>query len=327
VTESPAAIALFGPTAVGKTDVAIALADLLRARGARPVAVSADAYQLYQGLDVLVAKPDAEQLAQLEHRLVSVEPLTSEFSVAQFAERAHAEIDSLLEVGCTPIVVGGTGLYLRAALADLDLRPPPSAGLREQLERELAELGPEAMHGRLPAEVAAGVHPNDRKRIVRALELERMGSRAYDDSEQLWSTQLRHETALFGLLMERELLDARIAERVPRMLSGGAMEEVERALLEGVSRTARKAIGFAEIEALLGGEAEPAQVAERIERRHRQYARRQLTWMRKLAGVELLDRSGLDARQTAQAIVERLDRVPGPWGSASRSGRHSATTT
>ncbi len=323
----PPAIAIFGPTAVGKTEVAIALAELLRERGGRPVAVSADAYQLYRGLDVLVAKPSDEQLARLEHRLVSMEPLTSEFSVAQFAERAQAEIDALLEAGQVPIVVGGTGLYLRAALSDLDLRPAPDVGLREQIEREMAELGHEALHAQLPGEVAAGVHPNDRKRIVRALELERMGSRAHERSEQLWSRQLRHETALFGLVMDRERLDARIAERVPRMLAGGAVEEVEQALVDGASRTARKAIGFAEIAAQLRGEAEPAQVAERIERRHRQYARRQLTWMRKLADVQLVDRSGDDEQRTAEAILERLDRVPGPWGFASRSGRHSATTT
>jgi tRNA dimethylallyltransferase len=320
-------LAIFGPTGVGKTEVALELADLLRERGEDPAAVSADAYQVYEGLAELVAKPGGAELERLEHRLVSVVPVEQEFSVAQFAARAHEEIDALLKAGRRPIVVGGTGLYLRAALTELDLKPPPGTGLREQIECELSELGVEALHSRLPRELARTVHPNDRKRIVRALELERMGERAYDRSDQLWSAQLRRPAALFGIVMERELLDKRLADRVERMLAGGAVEEVENALERGASRTARKAIGFEELIAHLRGEAGLDEVAERITRRHRQYVRRQLTWMRKLAGIELVDRTSSDARATATAILERLDRVSAPWDSDSRSGRRSATTT
>jgi tRNA dimethylallyltransferase len=240
-------------------------------------------------------------------------PVSEEFSVAQFAERAHREIDTLLEAGRPPLVVGGAGLYVRAALTDLELKPPPSAGLRQELDSELAELGPEAMHSRLPAEVARGVHPRDRKRIVRALELERMGERSHANAEQLWSRDLCRPAALFGIVMDRESLGEQIAERVRSMLSEGAVEEVELALERGVSRTARKAIGFKEIEAYLQGGVSLEEVAERIERRQRQYVRRQLTWMRKLPGVETIDRTGLEGPQAAQAIVERLDSLPPPW--------------
>jgi tRNA dimethylallyltransferase len=320
-------VAIFGPTGVGKTEVAIELADLLRDRGEDPIAVSADAYQVYEGLDVLVAKPGDAELARLEHRLVSIVPVEQEFSVAQFSSHAHEEIDASVAAGRRPIVVGGTGLYLRAALTELELKPPPEAGLRERIERELSELGLEALHSRLPRELAHTVHPKDRKRIVRALELERMGERAHDRSDQLWSAQLRRPAALFGVVMERELLDERLAERVDRMLAAGAVEEVESALERGASRTARKAIGFEELSAHLRGQASLDEVAERITRRHRQYVRRQLTWMRKLADVELVDRTSSDTRSTANAIFERLDRVSAPWDSASRSGRRSATTT
>ena len=303
-------IAIIGPTAVGKTAVALELADLLRARGNDPVAVSADAFQVYEGLDVLTAKPDAEENDRLEHRLVSTVPVNVEYSVAEFADSAHAEIDALLAAGRTPLVVGGTGLYMRAALTELDLKPRADPELRAEIERDLDELGAEALHARLPAEVASAVHPSDRKRIVRALELEQMGEAIHDRSDQLWSGDLRHPTVLFGLVIEREILDQRIDARVVRMLDQGVLDEVELALEREASRTARKAIGFAEIAALVHGDATREAVAERIARRHRQYGKRQLTWMRKVAGIEIVDRTELNDAETAAMLAERLDSLP-----------------
>lgn len=299
-------VAIFGPTAVGKTEIALELAELLRERGEQPVAVSADAFQVYEGLDTLSAKPSAAQLERLEHRLVSCVPVDRSFSVAEFAERAHAEVDGLLAQGCRPIIVGGTGLYLRAALTDLELKPPPDPGLREQIEQELVELGLEALHSQLPTDAGGAIHPNDRKRIVRALELERMGEEPYTTSDQLWSTELRKPAVLFGVVMDREALAERISQRVDEKHLAGFAGEVEAALERGVSRTARKAIGFKEAEAVLNGEISREMAAEQIKRRHHQYARRQLTWMRKLAGVELIDRTNLDARQAATSMLQRL---------------------
>jgi tRNA dimethylallyltransferase len=293
-------IAIFGPTGVGKTEIAVELAGLLRERGEDPVAVSADAIAVYEGLDVLSAKPEA---GRLEHRLVSCVPIDREFSAGQFAALAHEEIDSLLAEGKTPIVVGGTGLYLRASLTDLDLRPPPERGLRAELERELAQVGPSAMHERLSPATAATVHPNDRKRIVRALELELAGSGPHTGSEQLWSEELRRPAELFGITMDRDELNRRLAARVDEMLRGGAVEEVETALERGASRTARKALGFREIEAYLAGEAGLDEARDRIVRGHRAYVRRQLTWMRKVGGVEVIDRTGLPAREVAERIA------------------------
>jgi tRNA dimethylallyltransferase len=299
----PPVLAIFGPTGVGKTEIAIELAERLRERGATPVAVSADAIAVYEGLDVLAAKPAPEQLARLEHRLVSRVHVEQEFSAGRFAELAHAEIDRLLADGSTPIVVGGTGLYLRAALTELELRPAPDRALRERLERELTEVGPVALHGRLSAATAATVHPRDRKRIVRALELELMGTPPHRASDQLWSHELRRPTALFGIVMEREVIAKRIRERVRRMLASGAIEEVERALERGASRTARKALGFKEIEAYLGGEATADELRERIERGHVAYAKRQLTWMRKLADVDVIDRTRVQPGAVADRIA------------------------
>jgi tRNA dimethylallyltransferase len=301
-----AIVALFGPTGVGKTAVAVELAHLLRERGEHPVAVSADALQVYEDLDVLAAKPSAHDLDRLEHRMLSIVPIDRTFSVAEFSERAHREIDAIADEGGRPIVVGGTGLYLRAALTELELKPPADPELRNQIERELEAIGSLALHGQLSPRTAESIHPNDRKRIVRALELERMGSRPYETSAQLWSEELRRPASLFGIVMERDPLEARIAERVRRMLESGALAEVELAIERGVSSTAAKAIGVEELAAHLRGEATLEEAAARIERRSNRYAKRQLTWMKKMRGVQLIDRTGTSDAEVAAQLLERL---------------------
>jgi tRNA dimethylallyltransferase len=292
-------IALFGPTGVGKTDVAIALAQRLRDVGESPVAVSADALQVYSGLEILTGAADAAQRAQLEHRLLSFLPVDATFSAGQYAELAHAEIDGLLAEGRRPIVVGGTGLYLRAALTELSLRPMPAEGVRERWIAELEARGPAALHAVLARRApwaAETIEPSDRQRIVRALELYDSGELEPPTGEsELWTADTRRRTLLVGLVMDRALLYAQIDARVDRMLADGALEEVRRAQSAGVSATARKALGFEE---LLSGDV------EQMKRRTRNYARRQLTWMRKLAGVTVIDRTGRAAGGIADEIFD-----------------------
>lgn len=291
-------LALFGPTGVGKTAVALALAESLCGRGADPVAISADALQVYEGLELLTGAATAAERARLEHRLVSFVPLSSTFSAGEFAARAHQEIDSALAAGRRPILVGGTGLYLRAALTDLDLRPPPPPELRERLRTELADEGPEALHARLAATApwaAEGIDPGDSSRIVRALELHELGElRPREGPSQLWTSEMRVPTVLAGLTMEREELDRRIDQRVDGMLSAGVREEVERAA-SVASATARKALGF---EHLLAGDVDA------MKRDTRRYARRQLTWMRKLSDVRLIDVTGRAPADVAREILQ-----------------------
>ena len=290
-------IALFGPTGVGKTEVAIALADRLRERGERPVAVSADALQVYRGLEILTGVPSRAQRARLEHRLISFLPVDARFSVAEYADRAHAEIDALLADGATPIVVGGTGLYLRAALAELELRPPPPPGVRERLEADLDARGPEALHADLARAApwaAESIEPRDRHRIVRSLELLAQGALTQPTGpNRLWTTDTRHPTRLVGLTRDRDELYRRIDERVDAMVATGAQDEVRRAAAAGASETAHVALGFDE---LLSGDVD----AMKLRTRH--YARRQLTWMRKLPGVELVDVDGRSPEDVAAAI-------------------------
>lgn len=299
-------LALFGPTGVGKTAVAVALAGRLRERGEDPVAVSADALQVYIGLETLTGVASAAERAQLEHRLISFLPLDATFSVGQYAELAHAEIDDLLAAGRRPIVVGGTGLYLRAALTELNLRPPPPEGVRERWMLELERSGARALHARLQERApwaAATIDPHDRQRVVRALELSDLGElEPPEGPSQLWSQHMRHATLLIGLTVEREALYAATDGRVDAMLAAGVREEVRRAHAAGASETARKALGFEE---LLAGDAEA------MKRHTRNYAKRQLTWMRKLAGVDVIDVTGRTPDAVAGEIIEDLDSAAG----------------
>lgn len=303
-------LALFGPTAVGKTGVAIAVAELLRERGEDPVAVNCDSIQVYRGLEVLSGAATAAERERLEHRLLSFIEPAEEFSAGRYAEAAHREIDSLLDRGRRPILVGGTGLYLRAALSDLDLRPPVAPEIREEVERELGERGPQALHAELDPELAVGVDPNDRKRVARLTELARAGIEPAADAEGIWTATLRRPTLLVGLTMDRGELAQRIDRRVEEMIVAGAAEEARAALEAGPSRTARAALGFEQLVADVDG-APSAEAIDSLKAAHRAYARRQLTWMRRMEGVELIDRTGRSDDEIAAEIVARLDRVGG----------------
>ncbi len=291
-------VAIFGPTGVGKTAVALKLAELLSPEGRRVVAVSADALQVYEGLEILTGVATAAEQRRLEHRLVSFVALSDTFSAGRYAALAHAEIDALVAEGSLPVVVGGTGLYLRAALAKLDLKPPPERGVRERLAAELGARGSAALHTDLSSyapELAATIEPNDSQRIVRALELARQGhTAARTGPSQLWTAEMRHPTLLAGLTMERADLYARINARVDAMLASGVREEVAAAARCHPSATARRAVGFSE---LLDGDVAA------MKQRSRNYARRQLTWMRKLPGVHLIDLSRRTPEQAAGEIA------------------------
>ncbi len=291
-------VAIFGPTAVGKTGVAIGLAEVLRERGEEPVAISCDSIQIYRGLEVLSGAATEEERQRLEHRMLGVANLHEEYSVGRYAGDAHHHIDRLLARGQRPLVVGGTGLYLRAALSELELRPQVPAEIRAEVEADLAARGPEALHAELPDELASGVHPNDQRRVSRLTELRRLGIAPHGSSDGLWTARTRHPTRLLGLVADSEEMRTRIDRRVDAIVANGAASEVVRAAGAGASRTAQAAIGFKE---LLAGDV-PA-----MKRAQWAYARRQLTWMRRMRGVELVDRTGLDDVAVAQRLCNMID--------------------
>jgi tRNA dimethylallyltransferase len=247
---------------------------------------------------VLSGAATAAERERLEHRLIGLVGIQEEFTAGRFARLAHAEIDGLLAEGRRPILVGGTGLYMRAALSELDMRPAVPSEVRATVEAELAERGPAALHAELAPEFASGVHPNDRKRIARLTELARLGIAAHPSAERLWSEALRVPTTLVGLTMEPDALRTRIEARVDGMVEAGAREDAFSADAGGASRTARAAIGFKE---LLVGDV------EEMKRAQWRFARRQLTWMRRMEDVHAIDRTGRPDADVAAEIAALLD--------------------
>jgi tRNA dimethylallyltransferase len=288
-------VAIFGPTASGKTAVAEELARRIPAE-----LVSADAMQVYRGLPVLTNQSEASI------RLVGYLGLDEESSVAEYERLAHEAVDEILAAGRTPVVAGGTGLYLRAALAELKLPPPPPPGARERLERLYDEEGAEHAHALLaerdPA-AAAAVHPNDRRRVVRALELAEAGSSLRLGRDRLWSGETRHPTRIFGLDVPAEELARRIEARTRAMFERGVEEEVARALSAPISATARTIHGLQDIAELPREEAIEALVA-----RTRRYAAYQRKWMRRIPGIVLVD-ANRAAADVAAEIVDELGSV------------------
>ena len=301
-------VAIFGPTASGKTAVAEALADRIPAR-----LISADAMQVYRGVPILTNQSERPT------ELVDIWELDHEASVGEYAELAHRSVDGALAEGVTPIVVGGTGLYLRAALVDLDVPPAPAPGARERWEREYDALGPEAAHEQLAEQdpgAAARIHPNDRRRVVRALELAEAGASLAPSEGRLWSEDARHPTLVFGLDVAKDELDRRIEERTRAMLERGAADEARRALSGPISATARTIHGLRELAELPREEAFDALV-----RRTRRYAAYQRKWMRRIPGLVSLP-AGRPPGEVADAILEVAragQRLPA--GPARRAGR------
>jgi tRNA dimethylallyltransferase len=265
-------LAIFGPTASGKSAVAEAIADRTPAE-----IVSADAMQAYRGLPIVTNQPDRPT------RLVAIWPLDHEGSVAEYAELAHAAVDEILATERLPIVAGGTGLYLRAALAELDVPPAPPPGTRERWAAVYDDDGAEAAHRALAAvdpAAAAAVHPNDRRRVVRALELAEAGASLRPPDSRLWTEDTRHSTLIVGLDLPAETLAARIDERTRAMAERGAADEARGALAGPLSTTARKVMGLEEFGTLPLDEA-----IESVTRRTRQYAAYQRKWLRRIPGV------------------------------------------
>jgi tRNA dimethylallyltransferase len=294
-------IGLFGPTASGKSDVAAAVTELIPAE-----VVSADAMQVYDGLPILTNRSPHPE------RLVGIWPLSHVASVGEYAPLAHAAVDEILLAGTAPLVVGGTGLYFRAALAELELPPAPEPGARERWERLYDEVGPDAAHNRLrelDAAAATRIHPNDRRRVVRALELAQEGHSLVPRREALFGGAWRHPTLLVGLDVPTPELDRRIAERTRRMFDAGVEEEVRNALLAEQSTTARKIIGLREVATLPREEAIEALIV-----RTRRYAAYQRKWLRRLEGLVIVaaDRPPEETAAEIVALARTREHLPRP---------------
>ena len=302
-------IAMFGPTASGKSAVAEEIARRIPAE-----LVSADSMQVYRGLPILTNQ------SEFPARLVAIWDLDHEASVGKYQELAHAAIDEILASGRTPVVVGGTGLYLRAALAELRLPPAAAPGTRKRLERLYDRFGAERTHELLAERdpgAAAAVHPNDRRRVVRALELVEAGSSLRPSQDRLWAGETRHPTLIAGFELPREELRRRIAERAREMFERGVEEEVHAALARPISDTARHVLGLREL-----AELPRDQALEALITRTRRYAAYQSRWMRRIPGIVSLN-ADRPPGELADAILEMArsrERLPARGaGGAGRS--------
>jgi tRNA dimethylallyltransferase len=282
-------VAIFGPTASGKSAVAEELAGRLGTE-----IVSSDALQVYRGLRILTNQPASPT------RLVAIRDVSDTMSVGEYAALAHDEIDELVAAHGTAVVAGGTGLYLRAALVDLAIPPAVDAALRGEVEAGY-DADRDGTYERLrmldPA-AAAAVHPNDRRRVVRALELAEVGSSLAPSIDRLWSEELRRPTLVVGLEVPPDRLEDRIAARTDEMIERGVVDEARTAMQGSPSGTAAKALGLEELATLPLHEAR-----DRILERTRRYAAYQRKWMRRIPGIALID-ADRSPEQVADAILD-----------------------
>lgn len=301
-------VAIFGPTASGKSAVAVALAQAIDGE-----IVSADSMQIYRGLERLTNQPSTGEQGGIPHHLIGhVEPTVS-YDVARFATDAHTVIDAIIARDRTPIVVGGSGLYLRASLAEVTFPPHVDPDERARIAAEVERLGPVDAHAwliREDAEAAARIAPADTRRVVRALELASVGkSLAPTGDDQLWTQTTRLPTRIFALRIDRARVHAQINARTTGLLDNGGIAEVERLLEQptALSTTAARAHGVADVARLLAGEIDRDECQRLLSVRTRQYAKRQDTWLRKLPNTEPIDANRPIAAIAAD-IEEQLRR-------------------
>lgn len=277
----PKILVIVGPTASGKTRMAVELAQ--RHNGE---VISADSMQIYRTMDIGTAKPTQEEMGGIPHHMIDVADPEEDFSVARYVEMAARCVDDVLERGKLPIVAGGTGLYIDSLLSGRTFAPfSPDSALRGELERELAEKGGQAMLealAQVDPEAAQRLHPNDHKRIIRALEVYRStGKTITQHNRETQAIPPRYNALTIGLaFQDRQAMWRRIDQRVDEMVAAGLEDEVRRLLTSGISPkcTAMQAIGYKEFTQALSGEMTWQEAADVVKLRSRQYAKRQLTW-------------------------------------------------
>jgi len=293
-------VAVVGPTATGKTTLAVALAHRLDGE-----VVNADSMQLYRGMDIGTAKPDAAERDGVPHHLLDIWHVRQPASVAEYRRLARAEIDRLRATGVVPLLVGGSGLYIRAVLDELDF-PGTDPALRTRLEAELAEAGAPALHARLARvdpDAAAAVLPSNGRRIVRALEVVELTGGPF--RAQLPEPRPHYPAVVIGLDRESIELDQRVARRVDRMWARGLVAEVEALAADGLREgaTAPRALGYAQVLAQLDGELTADEARERTVSATRRFVRRQRSWFRRDPAVTWLDAGRPDLLDTAAALI------------------------
>jgi tRNA dimethylallyltransferase len=297
---APPVVAVVGPTATGKTALAVALAHRLGGE-----VVNADSMQLYRGMDIGTAKPDLAERNGVPHHLLDLWHVREAASVAEYRRLARAQIDRLRAAGTVPLLVGGSGLYVRAVLDELDF-PGTDAALRGRLEEELAAVGPAALHARLAAldpAAAEAVLPSNGRRIVRALEVIELTGGPF--RAQLPDPRPHYPAVAVGLDREPAVLDERVAARVDRMWAAGFVDEVAALAADGLREgpTASRALGYAQVLAQFDGALTPDEARERTIGTTRRFVRRQRSWFRRDATISWFDAGRPDLVDAVTAVI------------------------
>jgi len=304
-----ALLAIVGPTATGKSEVGLLLAERLGGE-----IVSADSMQVYRGMDIGTAKPTAEERARAPHHLIDIVDPDEKFSVAEYRARAEAGLAAVWKRGKQPILVGGSGLYVRAVLEEMDFAmTPPDGELRRRLTEEARSKGTRVLHewlSEVDPETAARIHPNDEKRIIRALEVCESTGRPMARPQQLDRRKaMRYNARQFGLSLPREELYLRVEARVDRMLDGGLVEEVKGLIDRGYGKdlVSMKGLGYAQLAEYVRGEWSLEEAVRRLKRDTRRFAKRQLTWFGADPRIKWIDAAPGEPARAAEAIRERWE--------------------
>ena len=298
-------LCLLGPTAVGKTEIAIQLAQHLNAE-----IVSVDSRQIYKQMDIGTAKPTPEEQQAARHHFIDCVDISQPFSVADYQSLADTAIADIQHRGKQVILVGGAGLYFRAIVDGLFEGPDADTALRDRLEQEAAQHGVDVLHERLRAcdpASAERIHPNNLVRVIRALEVYELTGTPMSEHQQQWHQEnQRYPFTAFCLTMPRALLYRRIERRVDVMLANGLIAEVESLLAAGYARdsVALRSFGYKELIAYLDGEYTYLEAVEQLKRNTRRFAKRQLTWFRKDTRIEWVDRNS-----TPNIVAHLLEKI------------------
>lgn len=293
-------LCILGPTAVGKTEIAIEVAQHLNAE-----IVSVDSRQIYREMDIGTAKPTREEQLAARHHLIDCVDIADSFSVATYQSLADAAIRNIHNRDKRVMLVGGSGLYFRAIVDGLFEGPSADAAIRKRLHQEAAHQGVEALHTRLracDAASAARIHPNNLVKVIRALEVYELTGTPISQLQQQWNNKPRHPFIAFGLSMPREQLYRRIEQRVDAMLADGLIEEVEQLLARGYSRNAiaLQSFGYKEFIVYLDGNCTLDEAIAQLKQNTRRFAKRQLTWFRGDARLKWIE------RKSTKQVVEAL---------------------
>ena len=304
-------IIITGPTAVGKTALSIKLAQKINGE-----IISADSMQIYKGMDIGTAKVTPEEAEGIKHYLVDVLEPTQDFNVFEFQRMAKEAVRTITSKGKTPIVAGGTGFYIRALLYDADFEEMGDIGIRKRLEKEASFHGKEAIYEKLKKldpEYADSVHPNNVKRVIRALEyIEQTNEKFSEYNKRLGEKESPFDFNYFVLMDDRDIMYSNIDKRVDKMIEDGLVDEVRSLLDKGISpkNTSMQAIGYKEITDHLEGLCTLEEAVEKIKQNTRHYAKRQLTWFRKEKTVTFIDKRDFDRDndRILEYIMEEIGR-------------------